>query len=80
MIAIYRIIITENIDFLICGGTTIYVHQGHTERSNFRSERSGGTNFTTNGTQAHDLDFSGIELGRHLFGLERKSSHVLLKT
>ena len=37
-----------------------------TEGSDLRSERGGGTNFTTNGTQAHDLDFGGIELGRHL--------------
>jgi len=48
--------------------------RGKTERSNLGSERGGGANFTTDRTQADDLDFSGIELGRHLVGFKKRFS------
>merc|ERR1719334_150336 len=46
-----------------------------TERSNFRRERRRGTDLATDGTQTDDLDFSGIELGRHLVGSKKKVSN-----
>jgi len=36
-----------------------------TEWSNLRSKGGSGSDFTTDGTKADNLDFSGIELGRH---------------
>merc|ERR1719489_361276 len=45
-----------------------------TERSNFRRERRRGTDLATDGAQADDLDFSGIELGRHLVGSKKFSN------
>jgi len=50
-----------------------------TERSNFRRERRRGTDLATDGAQADDLDFSGIELGRHLVGSKKKSRTILTK-
>jgi len=50
------------------GDVVTDLFRGKTERSNLGSEGGGGTNFTTDRTQADDLDFSGIELGRHLVG------------
>merc|ERR1712002_59679 len=37
-----------------------------TEGTDLGGKGRGGGNFTSNGPQAHDLDFSGIELGWHL--------------
>merc|ERR1719282_877083 len=38
---------------------------GQTEGTDLGSKGRGGGNFTSNSPQAHDLDFIGIELGRH---------------
>ena len=44
-----------------------------TQGTDLRSEGGGGADLTSDGSQADDLDFSGIEFGRH-FGMSLLAS------
>jgi len=61
---------TETLPVLSCFGDIITDLLGRQSQwADLGSEGGGGTDFTSDGSQAYDFNFSGIEFGRHFFSL-----------